>query len=73
MRSLMMSQSVLRTIIREIQQVDYFAIMLDECIDVSNEEQLTVCFRYVDDDLVIHEALLACISAIILKLTLSCQ
>ena len=45
-----MSRSVLRTIIREIQQVDYFAIMLDECIDVSNEEQLTVCFRYVDDD-----------------------
>ena len=56
--------------IREIQQVDYFAIMLDECIEITNEEQLAVCFRYVDDDLVIHEAF---VSTIILKLTLSCQ
>ena len=29
--------------------------MLDECVDGSNKEQLVVCFRYVDSDLVVHE------------------
>ena len=29
--------------------------MADECTDVSNKEQLAICFRWVDDDLEIHE------------------
>ena len=29
--------------------------MADECVDIANQEQLAVCFRYVDDSLVVHE------------------
>ena len=30
-------------------------MMADECVDIANQEQLAVCFRYVDDALVVHE------------------
>ena len=50
-----MSHAILRKIIVELQQTDYFTIMLDECVDSSNKEQLTICMRYVDAAFAVHE------------------
>ena len=51
----LMSTSVLRSIAKELQSADMFAIMADECVDISNREQLSICFRWVDSDLEVHE------------------
>ena len=32
--------------------------MADECTDVSNKEQFTICLRWVDEELVDHEDVL---------------
>ena len=32
-----------------------FTIMADECTDVANKEQLTICIRWVGEDLRDHE------------------
>ena len=40
---------------RDIKNTKYFTIMADESADISNEEQLVICFRWVDDDFEIHE------------------
>lgn len=29
--------------------------MVDECVDISNREQLVLCFRYIDSEVVAHE------------------
>ena len=36
-----------------------FKIMADESADISNEEQLVLCFRWIDDDFEIHEDFIA--------------
>ena len=41
----LMSVSVLRSIAKELQSADMFAIMADECVNISNREQLSICFR----------------------------
>ncbi len=51
----LMSHAIIRSIINKVQQADYFTIMIDECVDVSSKEQLTICIRYVDPDLEVHE------------------
>ena len=45
-----------------IQQADYFMIMVDECVNVSNKEQVVSCFRHVSPDFKVQ----ACIAAQIL-------
>ena len=44
-----MSLNILRSIAR------YFAIMADECVDVSNHEQLVICLCWVNHCLNVHE------------------
>lgn len=51
----LMSLSILRSIAQSLQSTDAFTIMADECVDLSNAEQLTICFRWVDSDLEVHE------------------
>ena len=51
----LISHAIIRSIIEQVQQADYFTVMLDECVDVSSKEQLTICIRYVDPDLEVHE------------------
>ena len=51
----LMSHAILCKIIVELQQTDYFTIMLGECVDSSNKEQLTICIRYVDAAFAVHE------------------
>lgn len=40
------SHMVLRDIATRIHQAEYFMIMAEECVGISNNEQLVVCFRY---------------------------
>ncbi len=50
-----MSMSILRSIASSLHSTDAFSIMADECTDISNHEQLAICFRWVDNDLEVHE------------------
>ena len=51
-----MALGVLREIAKNIQNAVIYTIMVDESADVSNKEQLVFCIRWVDDELVVHEA-----------------
>jgi len=50
-----MSKEILSEITSEIQKAQYFTVMADETADISNQEQLVLCIRWVDDDLTAHE------------------
>lgn len=50
-----MSLEMLQDITSEIKKAKYFTVMADETADVSNKEQLVLCIRWVDNDLVAHE------------------
>ena len=50
----LMATTILRVVAGRLQHADFFTIMADECVDCSNNEQLVVCFRYVDDDFAVH-------------------
>ena len=50
-----MSLNILREIACQLQTTPYFTMMADECTDLSNSEQLVLCFRWVDDQLNVHE------------------
>ena len=53
---MLMSQEVLRTVAKRLQEAEFFSIMADECVDCANNEQLVVCFRHVDhDNMDVHE------------------
>ena len=51
-----MALGVLREIAKNIQNAVIYTIMVDESTDVWNKEQLAFCIRWVDDELVVHEA-----------------
>ena len=62
-----MAHSVLRNIAAQLSG-RYYSIMVDETTDVSNNEQLVFCVRYVDNKLISHEEFIGlhsmdCISA----------
>ena len=50
-----MSRVILRVIARKLQQAEFFTIMTDKCVDGANKEQLVISFRYVDENLDVHE------------------
>jgi hypothetical protein len=54
----MMSHDVLRQIVREIKNSKQFSVIMDGTQDVSGIEQESICVRYVDRDLQVHEAFL---------------
>lgn len=51
----LMSRSILQDIVKCIQLADFFTIMVDECVDGANQEQLVLCFRHVEEDLSVQE------------------
>ena len=53
-----MALEIQRLLIRDIQGFDFISIMADETADVSNEEQLATCFRWVSNDLEVNEEFL---------------
>ena len=50
-----MALQVLRKLTSNLKESDFFMIMVDECTDSVNHEQLAICFRWVDHDLEVHK------------------
>ncbi len=50
-----MALQILREVGQNIRDSHCYSIMADECTDVANKEQFTICIRWVDDDLQDHE------------------
>ena len=51
-----MSSHILRNLSKKICDSGCFTLMCDECTDISNKEQLTICIRWVDKNLHDHES-----------------
>ena len=51
----LMSLSILRSIATNLHDAYCFTVMADESADSSNQEQLVICFRWVDQQLEVHE------------------
>ena len=50
-----MSLQILREIAASLQAALYFTVMVDKTTDAGNKEQVVLVFRWVDDDLQVHE------------------
>ena len=50
-----MSHYVLRGIAEQLQNSSFLTVMIDETTDVTNQEQVTIIFRMVDNDLSVKE------------------
>ena len=48
-----MAQTILH--VKQIQSSIYFSLMVDETTDISNREQVVLVFRWVAEDLTVHE------------------
>nr|CAH7721623.1 unnamed protein product [Callosobruchus chinensis] len=53
--SSILSHEILRKIIKLVQNAVYYSVVIDETSDITNHEQVTFYFRYVDTNLNIHE------------------
>ena len=51
----MLSIGIQRKLAEEVKAAGPFAIMVDETADIKRTEQVSICFRFVDEDLTIHE------------------
>ena len=50
-----MALRVLRSIADHLQKSPFLTVMIDETADISNQEQVTVVIRRVDEDLTVYE------------------
>ena len=50
-----MAKIVPRDLTSSIQSAPFISITIDETTDESNKEQVVICFRWVDDELDVHE------------------
>ena len=50
-----MALQILREVSKKIRSSACFTIMADECTDIANKEQFTICIRWVGEDLLDHE------------------
>ena len=50
----LVSSHILRNLSKKIHISGSFTLMCDECTDISNKEQLTICLRWVDQNLHDH-------------------
>lgn len=50
-----MALQIIREVAEIIRNCNFFTVMADECTDVANKEQFTICIRCVSDDLQDHE------------------
>ena len=51
----MFSHQILRNIVSDIQQNEFYAVTADGTQDISGQEQESFCLRHVDSDLYVHE------------------
>ena len=57
----MIGQSIVRTVLQKFKNccaISKYSILADETRDVSRIEQLTICIRWIDTNLLVHEDLL---------------
>ena len=47
----LMSHKILREVGDNIRNAKWFSILVDECRDAANKEQLTICLRWIEDNL----------------------
>ena len=50
-----MALRIIRELSSNIREAGCYTIMADECTDISNKEQFTICIRWVDEGLEDHE------------------
>jgi len=50
-----MALQILRQVCERIRDSGWYTIMADECTDVTNKEQFTICIRWVGEDMQDHE------------------
>ena len=53
-----LAHTVLRQLIKEVAKAEVYAIIVDETTDVSRQEQVSVCVRYVKENLSVEELFL---------------
>ena len=46
---------IFKEISSSILEAEFYTVMADESADVSNEEQVVICIRWIDDNLIAHE------------------
>jgi len=51
----LMALQVLREVAANLHSTTFYTIMVDETTDVSNDEQVVLCLRWVDDNFDAHE------------------
>ena len=52
----LMALHILRHVSASIRASQYYSIMADECTDIANKEQFTICLRWIDKNLDDHES-----------------
>ena len=55
---MLMGQHLLRKLLCDIHDAGIFAVLADETRDITNQEQLAICIRWVDAKFDIHEDLI---------------
>ena len=55
---MLMGQKLLRELLSDIHKAGIFSIVADETRDITNQEQLSICIRWVDEEFTIHEDLI---------------
>ena len=50
-----MALHILCDIAKNIQSAEIYSILVDETADTSNKEQMVLCMRWVDENLIPHE------------------
>ena len=51
----LMSQNILRSKLEKIRTAVWFSVIADECRDITNKEQLSICIRWVSKDFQVNE------------------
>ena len=46
---------IFKEVSSSILEAEFYTVMADESADVSNEEQVVICIRWIDDNLIAHE------------------
>jgi len=49
------ARQVTDSLVEDVQKNIHYGVLMDESRDIANKEQVSINFRYVDDDLEIHE------------------
>ena len=54
-----MAHQLLRSLLHEVRQAEWYALIADETRDISGLEQLAISLRWVDSSYVVNEGVIA--------------